>query len=348
MAHLTTALAADAARVRRARRLTEDDLAADWPAQFARWFADAVGRRPARAERDDRSPPPTGTAGPSARTVLLKGYDERGFVFFTNYDSRKGAELRRQPVRRAWSSRGSRCSARCASTARCEPVEPGRDRGVLRAPGRAARSSAPGRARSRPVVAGRGPTLDAGGRAPSSERFAGDGPVPPPPHWGGLRVVPETVEFWQGRQQPAARPAALPPDRRGELGRRAARAVSEASSGRSSERHAIDVRPLRVPGVPAAVRRQRASPSSASSSPRSPCRCRCTPSRDSSLWVGLLGVAGARPAAGLRALGRRGRRRASTGARLLLASSALMWVATLGLLAQALLGLRQPAGAARR
>ena len=76
--------------------LLETGLAADWAAQFAAWFADAAAYglpEPnamivATAGRDGR---------PSARTVLLKGYDARGFVFFTNYTSRKGTEAAANP-----------------------------------------------------------------------------------------------------------------------------------------------------------------------------------------------------------------------------------------------------------
>ena len=74
--------------------LTETDLAPDWVGQFERWFADAVAAglpEPnamvlATASSDGR---------PSARTVLLKGYDQRGLVFYTNYASRKGGDLLR-------------------------------------------------------------------------------------------------------------------------------------------------------------------------------------------------------------------------------------------------------------
>src|SRR4051794_3179895 len=77
--------------------LLETDLAADWVGQFARWFAEAQAAglpEPnamivATADAEAR---------PSARTVLLKGYDERGFVFFTNYRSRKGVEALSNPV----------------------------------------------------------------------------------------------------------------------------------------------------------------------------------------------------------------------------------------------------------
>src|SRR2546430_16997986 len=75
--------------------LTEADLAEDWPTQFGRWLADAL---------DAGLPEPNamvlgtadGAGRPSARTVLLKGYDVRGFVFFTNYRSRKGRSEERR------------------------------------------------------------------------------------------------------------------------------------------------------------------------------------------------------------------------------------------------------------
>src|SRR3712207_3606081 len=76
--------------------LLESDLAKEWTAQFADWFADAVtfalpepnAMIVATADRDGR---------PSARTVLLKGYDARGFVFYTNYTSRKATEALTNP-----------------------------------------------------------------------------------------------------------------------------------------------------------------------------------------------------------------------------------------------------------
>ncbi len=80
----------------RAAGLTESELAADPYEQFARWFADASG-----SGLTNRTPwwsrPRTAEGRPSSRTVLLKGFDERGFVFFTNYTSRKGRELEANP-----------------------------------------------------------------------------------------------------------------------------------------------------------------------------------------------------------------------------------------------------------
>jgi pyridoxamine-phosphate oxidase len=82
---------------RDAPQLRRCDLAADWCAQFGRWFADSVAANLpepnamvlATADVDGR---------PSSRTVLLKGYDETGFVFFTNHQSRKGVELAANPA----------------------------------------------------------------------------------------------------------------------------------------------------------------------------------------------------------------------------------------------------------
>ena len=76
--------------------LDERDLAGDWPTQFGRWLADA-----AEAGLPEPNAMVVATADaagrPSARTVLLKGYDADGFVFFTNYESRKGGELTANP-----------------------------------------------------------------------------------------------------------------------------------------------------------------------------------------------------------------------------------------------------------
>src|SRR5918911_2579414 len=93
------------ARMRReytAGGLGEDDLAADWITQFERWFAEyaAVLRRDAAHIAEPNAMiVATASAGgvPSARTVLLKGFDREGFTFYTNYESRKGRELTENP-----------------------------------------------------------------------------------------------------------------------------------------------------------------------------------------------------------------------------------------------------------
>jgi pyridoxamine 5'-phosphate oxidase len=173
--------------------LLESDLAADWPTQFTAWFADATAfglPEPnamivATASGDGR---------PSARTVLLKGYDVRGFVFYTNYTSRKGVEAAANPA-----------------ASLVFPWFPMQRQIIVAGPVDVSRAETEAYFATRP----RGSQLGAwaspqsqvvpdraaveAGLAAAIERFGEDGPVPPPPHWGGLRVRPETVEFWQGR-----------------------------------------------------------------------------------------------------------------------------------------------------
>ena len=174
--------------------LDDPDLAPDPVAMFRRWMHDAVvaGLHEPNAMVVATVSP---EGRPSARMVLLKGLDERGFVFYTNYDSRKGRELEATPRSRCC-SRGTTCSARSGSRGRRRRVPEGRA-GPTSPPGRAPRSSAPGPRPSPSEVASRA-ELEAA-YAEAEERFAGQD-VPLPPQWGGFRVRPELVEFWQGRR----------------------------------------------------------------------------------------------------------------------------------------------------
>ena len=174
--------------------LLEAALAADWHTQFGAWFADAnVAGLPepnamivATADRSGR---------PSARTVLLKGYDERGFVFFTNYTSRKGVEALENPVASLvfpWFP----IQRQVIVSGRVEKVSRAETEAYFAARPRGSQLGAWASPQSQ-VVPDRA-ALDAR-LAEAAERFGADGPVPAPPHWGGLRVLPDTVEFWQGR-----------------------------------------------------------------------------------------------------------------------------------------------------
>ena len=176
----------------RRAELRRADLAASWVEQFARWFADAAasGLPEPNAMIVATAAP---DARPSARTVLLKGYDERGLVFFTNYGSRKGREALANPAASLvfpWFAM-QRQVVVCGAVERVDRAETeayfaGRPLG--------SRLGAWASPQSR-VIAGRD-ELDAA-YAEAAARWGED--VPPPEHWGGLRVVPETVEFWQGR-----------------------------------------------------------------------------------------------------------------------------------------------------
>jgi pyridoxamine 5'-phosphate oxidase len=173
--------------------LLESDLAAGWTGQFAAWFADAVAY--GLTEPNAMIVATADAAGrPSARTVLLKGYDERGFVFYTNYTSRKGAEVTANPYaslvfpwfpmqRQVLVAGAVERVSRAETDAYFATRPRGSQLGAWASP----------QSRVLPDRA----AVEAG-LAAAEQRF-GDGPVPAPPHWGGLLVRPETVEFWQGR-----------------------------------------------------------------------------------------------------------------------------------------------------
>lgn len=173
--------------------LAEGDLEATWLRQFNRWLRDVVAAAIAEpnamilatADPDGR---------PSARTVLCKGVDERGFVFFTNLTSRKATEAAANPYVSlvfAWHPVGRQVVVR----GRVEQIERADTEAYFASRPRDSQFGAWASPQSQ-VVAGREVLDDA--MAAVRRRFGDDIP-PAPPHWGGLRVVPDTVEFWQGR-----------------------------------------------------------------------------------------------------------------------------------------------------
>jgi pyridoxamine 5'-phosphate oxidase len=173
--------------------LTEGELDPDPIRQFHRWFeAATLSEIPepnamvlATAAADGR---------PSARIVLLRGYDERGFVFFTNYDSRKGRELAANPHAALvfhWHDleRQVRVEGPVAQVTLEESDAYFQSRPASSRLGAWA-------SRQSEVIAGR-EILEA--RVRALELQYADGPIPRPEHWGGYRVVPTVLEFWQGR-----------------------------------------------------------------------------------------------------------------------------------------------------
>jgi pyridoxamine 5'-phosphate oxidase len=180
----------------RAEGLAESELAATPVEQFARWFKQAAtdgglfepnAMVVSTADAEGR---------PSSRTVLLKHFDERGFVFYTNYDSRKGRELGENPhvsLLFPWHpmARQVIVTGEARRTGRDETAAYFRTRphGSQLGAWASAQSS---------VVGGRD-ALDAA-YAGLAARYPEGEQVPVPPHWGGFRVVPRTVEFWQGRE----------------------------------------------------------------------------------------------------------------------------------------------------
>ncbi len=134
------------------------------------------------------------TGRPAVRMILLKGVDERGFVFFTNYDSRKGVELRQNPAAALaiWWDRLTR-QVRVEGTV--EPIHPAESDAYFQTRPRESQLGAWASAQSDEIASRE--VLEKR-LADVAARFA-RGPVPRPPHWGGLRLVPAAIEFWQGR-----------------------------------------------------------------------------------------------------------------------------------------------------
>lgn len=175
------------------RTLDAADVDADPTVQFQRWFDEAVAASvPEPEAMGVASVAADGT--PSARIVLLKQVDGRGFVFFTNYQSRKGGELAANPrVALLWRWFALERQVRVGGVA--ERVSAAESDAYFATRTRGSQIGAWASPQSQ-VLAGRA-ELEA--RAVEvTERF-GDSPIPRPPWWGGIRVVPEAVEFWQGR-----------------------------------------------------------------------------------------------------------------------------------------------------
>jgi pyridoxamine 5'-phosphate oxidase len=173
--------------------LVEGDVDPDPVVQFGRWFDDANA-----ANLVEPSAMTLATAGadgvPSARMVLLRGVDQRGFVFYTNYESRKAAELAANPRAALvfwWGElqRQVRVEGRVQRTSHEESAAYFR----TRPPGSRLGAWASPQSRVIPSRA----VLDE--RLAELEARHPDGDLPLPPFWGGYRLVPEVIELWQGR-----------------------------------------------------------------------------------------------------------------------------------------------------
>jgi pyridoxamine 5'-phosphate oxidase len=174
--------------------LTEKDLARDPYRQFEKWFQEAEAAKIAEpnamtlctSTRDGR---------PSARTVLLKGIDGRGFVFYSNYESRKGRELHENPVTTMvfpWLALERQVIVEGAVT----KVPREESEAYFHSRPRASQLAAWVSQQSS-IISGRSVLEDS--MKMLEQKYAGR-EIPLPPHWGGWRLVPATVEFWQGRR----------------------------------------------------------------------------------------------------------------------------------------------------
>lgn len=167
-------------------------LAATWPEQLDRWMQEAVG-----ADLTEPNAVVLATADahgrPSARTVLLKAYDARGLTVFSNYTSRKGRELADNPQASLvvpWVDLQRQVVA-CGPVTQVSAEE---SAAYFRSRPRGAQLSA-WASRQSEVIDSREALVRR--RADLEARFGAD--IPVPDFWGGLRLSPTTVEFWQGR-----------------------------------------------------------------------------------------------------------------------------------------------------
>ncbi len=168
-------------------------LAPTWNEQLATWLAAAEADGVVEANAMVLA-----TAGddgrPSSRTVLCKGLDARGVVFYTNYTSAKSHDLRATRYASAtfpWYAQHRQVHVRGS----VQIVDPAETRAYWESRPRGSQLGAWASAQSAPVRDRR--VLD-DALAGITQRF-GEDPVPVPPHWGGWRIVPDQVEFWQGR-----------------------------------------------------------------------------------------------------------------------------------------------------
>ena len=184
------------------RGLAEDDLAADPYDQLDRWLTEAVA-----AGLTEPNAMVLGTVGggadgsaavPSARTVLLKGAGPDGLVFFTNYTSRKGTELAGNPAVSLvfpWYD----LERQVIVVGRTHRVDRAETEAYFHSRPRASQLGAWASRQSSVLPAGEGRAALDARYAALAQRWPDGTQVPVPDFWGGVRVVPETMEFWQGR-----------------------------------------------------------------------------------------------------------------------------------------------------
>jgi len=165
--------------------------AAEPYALFEAWFAEASAREP-----NDPNAVCLATASPdgwpSARMVLLKGRDERGFVFYTNEGSRKGGELLSNP-RAALCFHWKSLRRQVRVQGEVERVTAAESDAYFASRSRGSRVAAAASDQSRPLAA----REDYARRVAEIDALYPGDTVPRPGHWGGFRILPERVEFWQ-------------------------------------------------------------------------------------------------------------------------------------------------------
>jgi pyridoxamine 5'-phosphate oxidase len=173
--------------------LLEEDLDPDPIAQFSVWLKEALETGIAFPNAMTLATA-TASGRPSARIVLLKGFDERGFIFFTNLESRKGRELAENP-HAALVLYWFELERQLRITGSVSAVPAGEVEAYFSSRPRGSRLGA-WASRQSEVIADRGVLESEVARL---DLAYGEREIPPPPFWGGFRLAPEEIELWQGR-----------------------------------------------------------------------------------------------------------------------------------------------------
>jgi len=175
------------------RGLREGELCADPVDQFNAWYR--IARRLFLPQPDAFTLASAGADGrPDGRVLLLKGADERGFVFYTNYDSRKAAEMAANP-RGAMVFFWAELYRQVRVEGRLERVSPEESDAYFASRLRGSQVGAWASSQSSEIA---GREVLENKCAEIRRRYAGKA-VPRPPNWGGYRLLPDRIEFWQGR-----------------------------------------------------------------------------------------------------------------------------------------------------
>jgi pyridoxamine 5'-phosphate oxidase len=174
--------------------LSEKDVARDPFRQFEKWFQEAEAAK--IHEPNAAVLATTSKEGrPSARTVLLKGIDGRGFVFYTNYNSRKGRELEANP-RAAYLFPWFALERQVIVEGAVTTIAREESEAYYHSRPRASQLAAWASAQSS-IISGRD-ELESAMKAVEKKYSGVEAPLPP--NWGGFRIAPDSVEFWQGRR----------------------------------------------------------------------------------------------------------------------------------------------------
>jgi pyridoxamine 5'-phosphate oxidase len=174
--------------------LSEKDVARDPFRQFEKWFQEAEA---AKIHEPNAAVLATSTKDgrPSARTVLLKGIDGRGFVFYTNYNSRKGRELESN-ARGAYLFPWFGLERQVIVEGTVARITREESEAYFHSRPRASQLAAWASAQSS-IISGRD-ELESAMKAVEKKYTGVEAPLPP--NWGGFRIAPDSVEFWQGRR----------------------------------------------------------------------------------------------------------------------------------------------------